>query len=72
MNVIKKIEALVFRYPVKNPVITSFGVMDNRPMLLIKIIDSDGIEGWGEVWCNFPLTGAEHRARLIDLSLIHI
>ena len=66
MSVIKKIEAFVFRYPVKNPVITSFGVMDNRPMLLIKIIDSDGIEGWGEVWCNFPLTGAEHRARLID------
>ena len=22
--------------------------------------------GWGEVWCNFPLTGAEHRAKLID------
>ena len=66
MSVIKKIEAFVFRYPVKNPVITSFGIMDNRPMVLIKIIDSDGIEGWGEVWCNFPLTGAEHRARLID------
>ena len=66
MTVIKKIETFVFRYPLKNPVITSFGVMDNRPMVLIKIIDNDGAEGWGEVWCNFPLTGAEHRARLID------
>jgi len=66
LSIIKKIEAFVFRYPLDNPVITSFGVMDNRPMVLIKIIDSDGTEGWGEVWCNFPLIGAEHRARLID------
>ena len=42
MSVIKKIEASVFRYPLNNPVITSFGVMDNRPMVLIKIIDITG------------------------------
>ena len=66
MNVIKKIEVFVYRYPLDKPVITSFGLMSNRPMVLIKILDKDGIEGWGEVWCNFPLTGAEHRARLIE------
>ncbi|HYF07853.1 MAG TPA: mandelate racemase/muconate lactonizing enzyme family protein, partial [Acetobacteraceae bacterium] len=22
--------------------------------------------GWGEIWCNFPTIGAEHRARLFD------
>src|SRR5262249_43466428 len=26
--------------------------------------DSDGAEGWGEVWCNWPAVTAEHRARL--------
>ena len=35
-------------------------------MLILKITDNNGMYGWGEVWCNFPLTGAEHRAKLID------
>ena len=26
----------------------------------------DGHVGWGEVWANFPSTGAEHRARLVN------
>ena len=26
----------------------------------------DGYVGWGEVWCNFPSTGAEHRTRLVN------
>jgi len=34
-------------------------------MLLVHIEDSDGAHGWGEVWCNFPIVGAEHRAHLI-------
>jgi len=66
MTILKKIEVFVYRYPLNKPVITSFGLMNNRPMVLIKIIDKNGVEGWGEVWCNFPLTGAEHRARLIE------
>jgi D-galactarolactone cycloisomerase len=39
--------------------------MRDRPMLLVSIEDEDGVTGWGEVWCNFPACGAEHRARLI-------
>ena len=34
-------------------------------MLILKITDNNGMYGWGEVWCN-SLTGAEHRAKLID------
>jgi len=44
---------------------TSFGVMHDRPMVLVEAIDDDGNRGWGEVWCNFPSVGAEHRARLV-------
>jgi L-alanine-DL-glutamate epimerase-like enolase superfamily enzyme len=35
-------------------------------MLLVEVEDSDGARGWGEVWCNFPAVGAEHRARLLE------
>jgi L-alanine-DL-glutamate epimerase-like enolase superfamily enzyme len=45
---------------------TSFGVMHDRPALFVRVEDSDGAEGWGEVWCNFPDCGAEHRAKLVQ------
>lgn len=63
------IETLVFRYPVEAPVRTSFGIMHNRPALFVRVTDEDGTVGWGEVWCNFPSVGAEHRARLIETAL---
>ena len=66
MTKIDTVKAFVFRYPLLKPVITSFGIMNDRPMVLVCISDKDGQKGWGEVWCNFPLIGAEHRARLID------
>ncbi len=63
---IARLEAMVFRYPVKTPVRTSFGVMHDRPALFVRVEDTEGAVGWGEVWCNFPGCGAEHRARLLD------
>ncbi|WP_088159350.1 mandelate racemase/muconate lactonizing enzyme family protein [Achromobacter xylosoxidans] len=61
-----RIEAHVLRWPVKRPVQTSFGTMHDRPALLVRVEDTDGAIGWGEVWCNFPGCGAEHRARLLE------
>ncbi|WP_288902937.1 mandelate racemase/muconate lactonizing enzyme family protein [uncultured Sneathiella sp.] len=63
---IKTVECFVFRYPLTEPVVTSFGTMRDRPMVLIRLRDADGVTGWGEIWCNFPNVGAEHRARLVD------
>ncbi|KAB2920842.1 MAG: mandelate racemase/muconate lactonizing enzyme family protein [Hyphomicrobiaceae bacterium] len=63
---IRKVGAHVFRCPLETPVITSFGTMRDRPMVLVRVEDKDGAAGWGEVWCNFPAVGAEHRARLVD------
>ncbi len=62
---IASVQTHVFRYPVKVPVRTSFGTMTDRPALFVQVQDEDGAEGWGEVWCNFPACGAEHRARLL-------
>jgi L-alanine-DL-glutamate epimerase-like enolase superfamily enzyme len=39
--------------------------MRDRPMVLVRAQDHDGTVGWGEIWCNFPAVGAEHRARLV-------
>lgn len=64
-----RVEAFVLRAPIATPVRTSFGVMHDRPALFVKVQDADGAEGWGEVWCNFPSCGAEHRARLIETVL---
>ncbi|QGZ62133.1 mandelate racemase/muconate lactonizing enzyme family protein [Paraburkholderia acidisoli] len=67
--VIERIEAHVLRAPIATPVQTSFGVMRDRPALFVEVIARDGASGWGEVWCNFPACGAEHRAALIRTVL---
>ena len=43
--------------------------MRDRPTLFVRVEDGDGQFGWGEVWCNFPSVGAEHRTRLINEML---
>ena len=63
---LKSVDVSVYRYPLETIVQTSFGTMYDRPMVLVKLIDEDDFAGVGEVWCNFPAVGAEHRARLIE------
>ncbi len=59
-----KVEAHVFRAPIQEPVRTSFGTMAERVAVFVKVEDSDGARGWGEIWSNFPTASAEHRALL--------
>ena len=61
-----RVEAVVFRVPIATPVRTSFGTMHDRPAVFVRAEDADGAVGWGEIWCNFPSCGAEHRARLLE------
>ena len=63
---IARVDTFVFRAPIETPVQTSFGIMRDRPAVFVRVTDAEGAEGWGEVWCNFPTVGAEHRARLVD------
>lgn len=63
---VENVEAFVFRAPIAKPVRTSFGEMHDRPAVFVRVTDSEGAVGWGEVWCNFPACGAEHRARLVE------
>lgn len=61
---VERLDVFVFRAPADPPVQTSFGVMRDRPAVLVRLTDADGAVGWGEIWCNFPTVGAEHRARM--------
>lgn len=63
---LRRIETFVLRAPIEVPVRTSFGVMRDRPAVIVRIEDADGVHGWGEIWCNFPTCGAEHRGLLLD------
>jgi hypothetical protein len=66
---VARLEAFVFRYPLETPVVTSFGRMADRPAVLVRVEDGEGAAGWGEIWCNFPGVGAEHRARLVTSEI---
>lgn len=63
--VLARLNAHVFRAPIATPVTNAFGTMTDRPMVLVSVEDGDGCVGWGEIWSNFPVVGAEHRARLV-------
>ena len=63
---LKAVTASCFRYPLTTPVVTSFGRMLDRPAVFVRAENTDGVVGWGEVWSNFPSTGAEHRTRIIN------
>ncbi len=61
---LRRVTGSVYRAPIAVPVVASFGQMTDRPMALIEIEDRDGVTGLGEIWCNFPPGGAEHRVGL--------
>ncbi len=67
---LRSAEVFVLRAPVDEPVRTSFGIMRDRPAVLLRVEDEDGFWGWGEAWCNFPSCGAEHRGRLLAETVL--
>ena len=70
---IKRLDVHVYRAPIETPVENSFGVMQSRPAVLVRLEEAGGAVGWGEVWCNWPVFGAEHRARVVrDMLAAHV
>lgn len=63
------LDVFVYRAPIERPVQTAFGLMTDRPAVIVRAVDREGAVGFGEVWCNFPQCGAEHRARLVETAL---
>ena len=46
---IARIETFVFRAPIGEPVVTSFGSLPERVSVVVRAEDADGAHGWGEV-----------------------
>ncbi len=44
----------------------ALGTMPTRPALLVRIEDTNGCFGWGEVWANFPPRANLHKAHVIE------
>ena len=66
---LEALDVTVYRAPIDRPVRTAFGVMNDRPAVIVRAVSKDGTFGFGEIWCNFPQCGAEHRARLVTTTL---
>ena len=64
-----RLDIHVFRASVSKPVVTSFKTMNSRATALLRVEDTDGAHGWGEIWGNFPTITSEHRARLAAWAL---
>ena len=64
LNIVK-VEPVLLHAPIDTQVMTSFGALTKRAVLLVRVEDGDGAVGWGEVFGNFPMHGAENRAHLI-------
>lgn len=60
-----RVDVWCYRVPISSRVVTSFGAMTSRPAVFVRLEDSDGAFGWGEIFANWPAAGAEHRARLL-------
>ena len=69
---ISRVQAWAFRCPTEIPVATSFGIMHDRPAVIVRVEDREGAFGWGEIWANWPAAGAEHRARLLEMDVAHL
>lgn len=63
---IRSVETFMLEAPLPHAVDTPMMTIRSVVSLLVAVRDHDGVEGWGEIWCNFPRFGMHHRARLVN------
>lgn len=59
------LDVVALEMPLGNAIRTPMAVVSNAVTLLVRARDCDGVEGWGEAWCQFPRFGMFHRARIL-------
>lgn len=62
---IRSVEPVALEAPLDRTVSTPITAIATVVTLLVCVRDDDGVEGWGEIWCNFPRFGIRHRSRLL-------
>ncbi|MFO1303461.1 MAG: mandelate racemase/muconate lactonizing enzyme family protein [Burkholderiales bacterium] len=63
--ILRSLDPVALEVPLPVPTLTPFGEVRTVVALLVLARDADGVEGWGEIWCNFPRFGYRHRAALL-------
>lgn len=58
--------------PLKQPIVTSFGVMKARQACLLTLTTDEGLTGWGESWINYPSWGLKERVATLNALCEHI
>ena len=61
---IARLDVYALEAKIDTPVATSFGSIPARVSALLRIEDTDGHAGWGEIWGNFPSITCAYRATL--------
>ena len=61
---VARLDVYALEARIDTPVATSFGSMPARVSALLRIEDTDGHAGWGELWGNFPSITCAYRATL--------
>lgn len=61
---IARLDVYALEARVDAPVTTSFGSIPARVSALLRVEDTDGHAGWGELWGNFPSITCAYRAAL--------
>ena len=61
---IAHLDVYALEVKIATPVATSFGSIPARVSALLRIEDTDGHAGWGELWGNFPSITCAYRANL--------
>ncbi len=62
---IRSVEPIFLKLPLERPILSPFGRLDARPNLLVLVRASDGAEGLGEIWANFPPWGCGERIAIV-------
>ena len=66
---IARIETIVLCAPIDKPVIAAFGSIPERVCVLVRVEDTDGAHGWGDIWCNVPSYGASYRGHVMHQTI---
>lgn len=66
---IHAISADLLGAPLAKPIEFALGNLKRRSALLVCIQDTEGVKGWGEVWCGFPEAAGAYRLALLMDSI---
>lgn len=63
---IRAITPVAAELPLDRPLTLSFGTLTSRNVFFVHLETDEGVDGWGEVWTNFPRFNAAAKLRLYE------